>query len=102
MNVAVNRVLKGFLKNFPKDEKTIKYIQCQMKQSSFFSDNSEGLSGFYEALRQEGLETGDFSDSWPCPERDCFELNPDHSLLINVFFFPPSGKMKHKKRKDIY
>lgn len=27
MNVLVNRVLKGFPKNFPKDEKTRKYTQ---------------------------------------------------------------------------
>lgn len=52
MNVLDNRVLKGFPKNFSEDEKTIKYTQLQMKQNSFFADDSEGPSGFHEALGQ--------------------------------------------------
>lgn len=52
MNVLVNRVLKGFPKNFPKDEKTIKYTQHQMKQNSSFADDSASPSEFHEALGQ--------------------------------------------------
>ena len=95
MNVSVSRVLKGFPKMFTKDEKTIKYTQSQMKQNSFFSDDSKGPSGFCEALGQVVLETGGSSDSWPCPKRGCFKLNPDHSLLISGFFL---RKREHKKR----
>lgn len=58
-----------------------------MKQNSFF-DDSKGSSGVCKALGQVELETGDSSDSWPCPERGCLKSTPDHSLLINVFFPP--------------
>lgn len=63
MDVPVSRVLKGFPQFFTKDEKTIKYTQSQMKQNSFFSDDSRGPSGFCEALGQVVLETGGSSDS---------------------------------------
>lgn len=52
MNIPVNRVFKAFPNNFPKDEKTIKYTQHQMKQNSLFADDSASLSGFHEPLGQ--------------------------------------------------
>lgn len=73
MNALVNRVLKGFPKNFPKDDKTIKHTQHQMKHNSSFADDSTSPSEFHEALGQVVYETGDYSDSWPYPDRGCFE-----------------------------